>query len=103
MNYWRVPLDIQNVKVPKGDIHIIVERCKGCKFCVEYCPKDVLEMSTDFNRKGYHYPQVLKQGACVNCNLCEMICPEFSIYCVEGSTQPPQPEDVLRQGDKHES
>jgi len=103
MSYWRVPLDIQNVKIPKGDIHIITDRCKGCNFCVEYCPRDVLEMSTDFNRKGYHYPQVLKQGACVNCNLCEMICPEFSIYCLEGEEQPPEPDEVLGKGENHES
>ncbi len=103
MSYWRVPLDIQDVKIPKGEIHIIIERCKGCKFCVEYCPRDVLEMSTDFNPKGYHYPDVLKQGACVNCNLCEMICPEFAIYCLEGEAQPPSPDEVLGKGGNHES
>jgi 2-oxoglutarate ferredoxin oxidoreductase subunit delta len=25
---------------------------------------------------------VTKQGECVNCNLCEIICPEFAIYSV---------------------
>ena len=98
MNYWRVPLDLQEKKIPHGDLHIIVERCKGCGFCVEYCPKEVLEMSAEFNRKGYHYPVILKQGACVNCNLCEMICPEFAIFCLEGESSPPDPQDVLHGG-----
>jgi len=37
-------------------------------------------MSKDFNAKGYHYPIAIKTGECVNCNLCEMICPEFAIF-----------------------
>jgi 2-oxoglutarate ferredoxin oxidoreductase subunit delta len=49
---------------------------------VEYCPRGVLEMSTEFNAKGYHPPFAKEQGACVNCNLCERICPEFAIFCL---------------------
>lgn len=82
MRYWRKPLDIDQVCVPHGRVVILADRCKGCGFCVEYCPKDVLEMSQAFNRKGYHPPEVVHEGVCVNCNLCEMICPDFAIYCV---------------------
>ncbi len=95
MAHWRVPLDINKVEVPHGNVHIDKEQCKGCKFCVEYCPRDVLEMSPEFNRKGYHYPIVLKQGACVNCNLCEMICPDFSIFVLEGESRKPEAEEIL--------
>ena len=102
MGYWRVPLDIQEIEIPHGDLHIIVERCKGCGFCVEYCPKDVLEMSTDFNRKGYHYPHILKQETCVNCNLCEMICPEFAIFCLEAKPRHADPVEVILRGGTHE-
>ncbi len=82
MKYWRKPLDLDQVKIPRGEVRIIKDRCKGCGFCVEYCPKDVLVMSKEFNRKGYHPPEVVKQGECVNCNLCEMICPDFAIFSV---------------------
>ena len=83
MKYWRKPLDLDKVKIPLGDVKIIDDRCKGCGFCVEYCPKDVLALSTRFNAKGYHPPEVIKSGECVNCNLCEMICPDFAIFSVQ--------------------
>ena len=83
MRFWRQPLDFDSVPATQGTVYIIAERCKGCAFCVEYCPKDVLEMSESFNRKGYHPPEVVTAGLCDNCNLCEMICPEFAIFSQE--------------------
>jgi len=80
MRLWRKPFDLDEIKIPCGEIHIIKERCKGCAFCVEYCPKDVLEMSEEFNIKGYHPPMVKNPDDCLECHLCEMLCPEFAIF-----------------------
>lgn len=77
---WRRPLDSKKVKVPLGQVHIIADRCKGCKFCTEFCPRGVLAESEAFNAKGYHPPEVVKPDECVNCGLCELICPEFAIF-----------------------
>lgn len=63
-----------------GEIHINSERCKGCGFCVEYCPREVLILSEDFNSKGYHPPVIKNEADCCYCQLCETICPEFAIY-----------------------
>jgi 2-oxoglutarate ferredoxin oxidoreductase subunit delta len=68
------------LKPKKGIIHIEKDRCKGCAFCVEYCPHDVLEMSDEFNVKGYHPPYVKDEDKCIYCQLCESICPEFAIF-----------------------
>ena len=71
-----------DVKEIIGEVHINKNHCKGCAFCVEYCPRDVLVMSEEFNAKGYHPPVVLeeKRKACCYCKLCEAICPEFAIF-----------------------
>jgi 2-oxoglutarate ferredoxin oxidoreductase subunit delta len=82
MTHWRKPLDTDKIKVARGEIHILKERCKGCGFCVEYCPRDVLELSDEFNQKGYHPPMAANPDACVECHLCEMLCPEFAIYVI---------------------
>lgn len=63
-----------------GKIHIDKDRCKGCAFCVEYCPRDVLELSEEFNVKGYHPPIIKDEDKCCYCQLCETICPEFAIF-----------------------
>jgi 2-oxoglutarate ferredoxin oxidoreductase subunit delta len=80
MKFWRTPLDVDKLEIPHGEIHIVKDRCKGCGFCVEYCPRDVLELSKEFNVKGYHPPVAVHEELCVNCGLCETICPEFAIF-----------------------
>ncbi len=69
-------------KVPRGTVYIHKERCKGCGLCIEFCPRDVLAEAEEFNTKGYHPPYVLQEGQCVNCQVCILICPEFSIYSI---------------------
>lgn len=83
MKYWRVPLDAAQIEVSRGIVHIIADRCKGCGYCIVFCPRDVLEVSTQFNAKGYHPPAVKKPDECVNCHYCEIICPDFAIFSVE--------------------
>lgn len=83
--YWRKPLDIDSQKIPRGKVHIIDVRCKECGFCIEFCPKDVLEKSDKYNRKGYSVVRVVKgrEDMCVACKHCEDICPEFALWIEE--------------------
>jgi 2-oxoglutarate ferredoxin oxidoreductase subunit delta len=64
----------------KGFVRIIAERCKGCGFCVEFCPTKVLALSPAFNAKGYHPPHVIAAEKCSGCDLCGMYCPDFAIF-----------------------
>lgn len=83
MKYWRIPLDSEDIQVSRGIVHILEDRCKGCGYCIAYCPRDVLELSSRYNVKGYRPPVVKRADACVNCHYCEIICPDFAIYSVE--------------------
>jgi len=64
----------------RGSVVVVTERCKGCGFCVEFCPTHVLALSSAFNAKGYHPPHLLNAEKCSGCNLCGLYCPDFAIY-----------------------
>jgi 2-oxoglutarate ferredoxin oxidoreductase subunit delta len=67
-------------KKEKTEIIIHKERCKGCTYCVEFCPKDVLEMSEEFNKKGAHVPEVVHPESCISCEVCQYVCPDLAIF-----------------------
>ena len=85
MKYWRVPLDLGTIQPIRGKVRVIEERCKGCEYCIEFCPREVLQMSRAFNPKGYHFPEVGDESKCVNCHFCEVLCPEFAIFSLADS------------------
>jgi 2-oxoglutarate ferredoxin oxidoreductase subunit delta len=72
--------ETKNPKGPKGFVTINTELCKGCGFCIEFCPSKVLEFSDEFNSKGYHPPRASKPEACSGCDLCGIYCPDFAIF-----------------------
>lgn len=57
--------------------------CKGCGICIHFCPKHVLEMSSEVNSLGYYMPHVVDGGKCTDCRQCELFCPDFAIFTVE--------------------
>ena len=86
-HHGREPLDRGKARVPAGQLFIIPERCKGCGICIEFCPLQVLQLSQHANGKGYALPGIKtgKEGACVHCQFCSLVCPEFAIYATEAA------------------
>ncbi len=78
----RKPLNIDNINIPRGQVFLIPDRCKGCDLCIHFCPQGVLEVSSGMNAKGYHYPSIVigKENDCVHCEFCTLICSEFAIF-----------------------
>lgn len=73
-------VETQQKKKGLGSVVINAERCKGCGFCVEFCPTDAMKLSDQYNAKGYHPPVLLSPEKCNGCNMCGLQCPDFAIY-----------------------
>lgn len=56
--------------------------CKGCGLCVTACPKKIVALSDELNKKGYHPAQVKEQDKCIGCAFCATMCPD-SVITVE--------------------
>lgn len=49
--------------------------CNGCSACAAICPKDAIEMVK--NKDGFYHP-VVDHPKCINCSLCNKVCPGYS-------------------------
>jgi 2-oxoglutarate ferredoxin oxidoreductase subunit delta len=63
----------------KGSIHIDRERCKGCMFCIEFCPKKAIFLSDSLNMKGYFVAAIEENKECTGCGTCALVCPDVAI------------------------
>ena len=61
---------------------MMVDRCKECGFCIEFCPQHVLSKSTETNSKGYYIVCIDNSDKCTGCDICSMVCPDFAISVV---------------------
>jgi 2-oxoglutarate ferredoxin oxidoreductase subunit delta len=66
----------------KGTVFVRVEICKGCSYCIDFCPAHCLAFSQEYNQKGYHYPTLARPEDCTGCDLCGLYCPDFAIFGV---------------------
>ena len=67
----------------QGVPQVNLEYCSGCGICVEFCPREVLELSPDLNQRAVHVVCVVQPENCTACGLCELYCPSFAIAVEE--------------------
>jgi 2-oxoglutarate ferredoxin oxidoreductase subunit delta len=89
MKLWRKPFDIDEKTPAPVKVHIDIDRCKGCGYCAEFCPRGVLTMTDELGPRGYNMVKVGDSGQCLGCGLCQAICPEFGIYVTEEEKEEP--------------
>jgi 2-oxoglutarate ferredoxin oxidoreductase subunit delta len=88
-------------KKSRGTIHLTANRCKGCGFCIAFCPPKVLAFSAAYNPQGYHYPELTNADGCTGCDLCGLYCPDFAIHgvMVKYAAKPPTPPAAPASGE----
>lgn len=69
-------------KTVRHDVYVEKEWCKGCRFCIEFCPQHVLYETDETNSRGYHTVAMADNSQCIGCEMCTMVCPELAIHVV---------------------
>lgn len=70
-------------------LQLNVELCKGCRLCIEFCPKKVLALTEEqINKKGFPYVRVVQGDACIGCQSCTAVCPDGVIELFEVEQEP---------------
>lgn len=61
--------------------HITIDQelCKGCKLCIEVCPKQLIYVAKNYNSRGYNYMEHISSNICTGCSLCAYMCPDSAI------------------------
>lgn len=63
-----------------SEVIIDEKRCRGCGYCVEFCPRECLEITKDeINPMGYAIPVLTKPEQCNTCGLCARMCPHWAV------------------------
>jgi len=57
--------------------------CKGCRICVEVCPRHVLAIDGEVFVHGVHPVVVANPADCTACLQCELLCPDLAITVEE--------------------
>ena len=59
-------------------VRVLSQYCKGCGYCVHFCPKKVLKLGRERNEIGNFYP-VADLSGCIGCGICATMCPDGAL------------------------
>ena len=68
-------------KAKVDHIDINTSWCKGCGICIGMCPTQVLEFDEHLKAMVAHLEK------CINCKLCELLCPELAVSVEEAENE----------------
>ena len=64
-----------------GRIVVDARVCKGCGYCINFCPKKVIHFGETRNSSGYgnRVAEQIGGADCVACKTCAIVCPDSAI------------------------
>jgi len=60
---------------PYGEIYIDINKCIGCKICIDVCPRGLYVYKKELNKVSLQ-----KKENCINCNACVKRCPARCLF-----------------------
>lgn len=66
-------------------VHISVKHCKGCKLCLEACPRGALKLTGKHTDAGIEIIEWDESMGCTGCLLCASMCPDAAITITDAS------------------
>ena len=67
----------------RGKIIIEKDKCKGCEYCIIYCPTKCITLSHAINIRGVHYAEFSQPEKCIACGICARVCPDVCIEVIQ--------------------
>jgi 2-oxoglutarate ferredoxin oxidoreductase subunit delta len=61
------------------EIRVLEKYCKGCGLCVPACPKKILYLSEEVDRRGVHVVKARADIPCTGCLNCTTMCPDAAL------------------------
>lgn len=56
-------------------------RCKGCHYCLNFCPQKAISKSGHTNENGYE-TIVIDNEKCIACGICYTMCPDYALTVI---------------------
>ena len=60
-------------------VRVLEKYCKGCGYCIQFCPKKVLEAGKKRNALGAFVPVVKDINEYIGCGICATMCPDAAL------------------------
>ena len=70
-------------RVKRYRVEVNEALCKGCGYCIEFCPRKIFDRKGQLNARGVDAPVFARPGDCVGCGQCNLLCPDLALRVVE--------------------